>query len=80
MPPMAGLHDISPIVANLCVTKAVLAPTRAAAAAAELGAKKLKTHYPDRVTVRMLEDAGHAILPEQPEQVSLIVLEHLAGR
>src|SRR5205807_1237969 len=31
---IAGLHDISPIVARLCVNSAVLAPTRAAAAAA----------------------------------------------
>ena len=31
---MAGLHDISPMVSNLCVTSAVAAPMRAAAAAA----------------------------------------------
>jgi hypothetical protein len=31
---MAGLHDISPMVESLWVTSAVLAPNRAAAAAA----------------------------------------------
>jgi hypothetical protein len=31
---MAGLHDIAPMVENRCVTSAVLAPVRAAAAAA----------------------------------------------
>lgn len=49
-------------------------------AAAEHGARKLRNLYPDRVTVLTLEDAGHAILPEQPEEVTRIVLEHLAGR
>src|ERR1700733_9662033 len=33
-PPIAGLHDISPIVAKRCVTSAVDAPQRAAAVAA----------------------------------------------
>ena len=33
-PPIAGLHDISPIVARLCVSSSVRAPSRAAAAAA----------------------------------------------
>jgi len=28
----------------------------------------------------MLEDAGHAILPEQPETVSRILLDYLASR
>ena len=31
---MAGLHDIAPMVAKRCVTSAVAAPMRAAAAAA----------------------------------------------
>jgi hypothetical protein len=31
-PPIAGLHDISPIVVRLCVSSSVRAPTRAAAA------------------------------------------------
>jgi hypothetical protein len=33
-PPIAGLQDISPMVAALCVTSAVRAPIRAATAAA----------------------------------------------
>src|SRR6185436_2780803 len=35
---MAGLHDISPTVAKACVTSAVRAPMRAAAAAASVPA------------------------------------------
>ncbi|MEP4147681.1 MAG: alpha/beta hydrolase [Halioglobus sp.] len=46
-------------------------------AAAPDGAEKLKRLHPDRVTVVILENAGHATLPEQPEEVSLIVLDHL---
>ena len=34
IPPIAGLHDISPIPPRLCVIRAVRAPIRAAAAAA----------------------------------------------
>ena len=49
-------------------------------AAAPDGAEKLKLLHPDRVTVVNLEDAGHAILPEQPEEVGFIVLGHLASR
>lgn len=49
-------------------------------AAAPDGAEKLKRLYPDRVTIVNLENAGHAILPEQPEEVSQIVLGHLATR
>ena len=37
-PPIAGLHDISPIVAKAWVTSAVRAPMRAAAAAASVPA------------------------------------------
>ncbi len=33
-----GLHDISPMVSNLCVSKSVLTPIRAAAAAASVPA------------------------------------------
>lgn len=33
-----GLHDISPMVSNLCVSKSVLTPMRAAAAAASVPA------------------------------------------
>ena len=49
-------------------------------AAAPDGAEKLKQLYPDRVTIVVLENSGHAILPEQPEEVSQIVLGHLAAR
>lgn len=46
-------------------------------AAAPQGAEKLKKLYPDRVTIVSLENAGHAILPEQPEELARIVLGHL---
>ena len=46
-------------------------------AAAPDGARKLKRLYPDRVTIVSLENAGHAILPEQPEEIARIVLGHL---
>jgi pimeloyl-ACP methyl ester carboxylesterase len=46
-------------------------------AAAPDGAEKLKQLYPDRVTIVNLENAGHAILPEQPEEIARIVLGHL---
>lgn len=49
-------------------------------AAAANGAKKLRLMHPDRVTVMGLEDAGHAILPEQPQRVSQLVLDHLSSR
>lgn len=49
-------------------------------AAAPDGAEKLKRLHPDRVEVIHLEDAGHAALPEQPDEVSRIVLEHLSSR
>jgi pimeloyl-ACP methyl ester carboxylesterase len=44
------------------------------------GGEKLKQLYPDRVTTLNLENAGHAILPEQPEAIARIVLGHLASR
>jgi pimeloyl-ACP methyl ester carboxylesterase len=34
--------------------------------------------YPDRVSVVLIENAGHALLPEQPEAVSTAVLEFLS--
>lgn len=46
-------------------------------AAAPDGAHKLKKLYPDRVTIVDLESAGHAILPEQPEETARIILGHL---
>ena len=53
----------------------VVQPAQDAAAAD--GAEKLKLLHPDRVTVVNLENAGHAILPEQPEEIARIVLGHL---
>jgi pimeloyl-ACP methyl ester carboxylesterase len=49
-------------------------------AAAAHGANKLQKLYPGRVTVLILEGAGHAILPEQPQRVSRILLDHLKNR
>lgn len=49
-------------------------------AAAPDGAEKLKLLHPGRVMIVNLENSGHAILPEQPEEVSQIVLGHLATR
>ena len=46
-------------------------------AAAPRGAEKLKQLHPDRVKVVSLENAGHAILPEQPKEIARIVLGHL---
>ena len=46
-------------------------------AAAPDGAEKIKRLYPDRVTIVSLGNAGHAILPEQPEEIARIVLGHL---
>lgn len=53
----------------------VVQPTEDAAAAE--GGGKLRRRYADRVTLLHLEGAGHAVLPEQPEAVSRILLEHL---
>lgn len=42
----------------------------------------LANRYPDRVNVEIIEDAGHALLPEQPDRISgavLAFLEHLEG-
>ena len=37
----------------------------------------LLARHPERVTVKMISNAGHALLPEQPEAVSNAVLEFL---
>lgn len=49
-------------------------------AAAPRGAEKLKQLYPDRVKIVNLENAGHAILPEQPKEIARIVLGHLESQ
>jgi len=49
------------------------------AAAAE-GAAKLTQAHPERVEVIALADAGHAILPEQPDTVFQLIQAHLQSR
>ena len=39
----------------------------------------LQASYPERFQLRIIEGAGHALLPEQPEQIADAVLEFLAG-
>ncbi len=53
-PPIAGLQDISPMVSNLCVTRAVRAPIRAAAAAASQPACPPPTTTTSKFFVLML--------------------------
>lgn len=43
-------------------------------------AEALRAAHPDRVTVAVLENAGHAMLPEQPEKLAQLVLGRLAAR
>ena len=40
-------------------------------------AKGLAAEFPDRVTLVEITNAGHAMLPEQPEQVAKAVLAYL---
>jgi pimeloyl-ACP methyl ester carboxylesterase len=40
-------------------------------------AKSLAAEFPDRVTLVEITKAGHAMLPEQPEQVAKAILEYL---
>jgi pimeloyl-ACP methyl ester carboxylesterase len=47
-------------------------------AAAYQAGEKLKNRYPERVTYQLLKNAGHAMLPEQGEQIAELVLRHLA--
>lgn len=42
-------------------------------------AEALRSAYPDRVEVAILQDAGHAMLPEQPERLAEMVLGRLAA-
>lgn len=42
-------------------------------------AQALKAAFPDRVTVAILQKAGHAMLPEQPERLAELVLEGLSS-
>jgi pimeloyl-ACP methyl ester carboxylesterase len=43
-------------------------------------AEALQRAYPDRVTVLMVPNAGHAMLPEQPERISAAIIEYLRKR
>jgi len=40
-------------------------------------AKSLAAEFPDRVTLLEITKAGHALLPEQPEQIAKAVLAYL---
>lgn len=48
--------------------------------AAERGAVSLLERFPQRVQVHRLEGAGHAILPERPEQVALLIISALKAQ
>jgi len=43
-------------------------------------ARRLAAEFPDRVTVVEIPHAGHALLPEQPEQVENAILAYLHSR
>jgi pimeloyl-ACP methyl ester carboxylesterase len=40
-------------------------------------AKRLAAEFPERVTLVEIRHAGHALLPEQPEQVEKAILAYL---
>jgi len=46
-------------------------------AAVPQNAKKLAAEFPDRVTVVEIPRAGHAMLPEQPEEIAAAILAYL---
>ena len=43
-------------------------------------AKRLAAEFPDRVVLVEISNAGHALLPEQPELVEKAVLAYLHSR
>jgi pimeloyl-ACP methyl ester carboxylesterase len=47
--------------------------------AAPANAEALRSAYPDRVEVAILQNAGHAMLPEQPERLAELILGRLAA-
>ena len=53
----------------------ILEPAEDAAAAG--AGEVLRQRHPDRVQLRIIEQAGHALLPEQPELVARLILETL---
>lgn len=56
----------------------VLEPAEDAVAAG--AGERLRARFPDRVRVEMVEGAGHALLPEQPEFIMHRILEFAAER
>jgi pimeloyl-ACP methyl ester carboxylesterase len=54
----------------------ILQPMEDAAAAA--GAAALKRQFPQRVTIYPIEKAGHALLPEQPQEVYPLIMKTLS--
>lgn len=48
-------------------------------AAASGAGEVLSQRHPDRVTLRIIDNAGHALLPEQPEETARLVIEAVAG-
>jgi pimeloyl-ACP methyl ester carboxylesterase len=42
--------------------------------------RDLRSSYPDRVELFEVDDAAHALLPEQPEAVATAVLDFLRGQ
>jgi pimeloyl-ACP methyl ester carboxylesterase len=45
-----------------------------------VNAEALQRPFPDRVRVEMLDQAGHAMLPEQPDKIASIVIGYLKKR
>jgi pimeloyl-ACP methyl ester carboxylesterase len=42
-------------------------------------AKLIKQEFGDRVVVREIDGAGHAMLPERPDEIARIVVDYLGG-
>jgi pimeloyl-ACP methyl ester carboxylesterase len=51
----------------------VLQAVEDAIASSEDAGEPLATEFPDRVKLVIVEEAGHALLPEQPEAISTAV-------
>jgi len=56
----------------------VVQPTKDRIAPKEETADVLKARFPDQVEVVVVENAGHALLPEQPEAIAEAILAFLA--
>lgn len=46
-------------------------------APARLTSEKLRALFPDRVAIHQIEDAGHALLPEAPEEIAAVLIAFL---